>query len=135
MAPEEEPKPEAPQAETAGSRPGVRRNRRAGRGRRGRGRGPRSKSARPELAAPASAELDPSTGEPSEIFELAEEPGQPTEQETRSSETPEPVAESPVSRTPAATPPARPASPASIEEAIQEVNGVVDSLRTALEDM
>src|SRR5690242_15077628 len=109
MAPEEEPKPEAPQAESAGSRPGVRRNRRAGRGRRGRGRGPRPKAPRPELAAPASAEVDPSTGEPAEIFELAEEPVHPTEQEDRSSETPEPAAETHVSRTPAVTPPSRPA--------------------------
>ena len=133
MAPEEEaPKSVASQPETPGSRPHSRRGRRSGRGRRGHGRRPPSKEAVGEPAPTTVSE--PGAAEES-IFELADE--RPT-----ASEPPSPVSEPlELSETPVASRPVELAStsPAgsqpSVHTAIEEVNGIVDALRNALDDM
>src|SRR4051794_732992 len=135
MAPEEEPKSDAPQSDPSGSRPGPRRNRRAGRGRRGRGRGGRPKTAGGE-SPPPSVEAEttqPPDAEP--VFELAEDSGEESREETDAIGAPDLPPELSVLTPSAPSHRSQPASPASVEEAIEEVNGVVDALRTALEEM
>jgi len=136
MAPEEEPKTDATPPEGSGPRAVPRRNRRPGRGRRGRGRGGRPKQA--ESESPPTRAPEAETGSPEEaepIFELAEDSGPQSGEETPPPEPPEPTAEAPIPSGPPSENLSRPASTSSVEQAIEEVNGVVDSLRTALEEM
>jgi len=136
MAPEEEPKTDTTPTEGSGPRSVPRRNRRPGRGRRGRGRGGRPKQAGAEPPPPQSAQAEAGSPEEAEpIFELAEDSGPQSGEEARPPEPPEPEPESPIPSGPPTGNLSRPASPVSVEQAIEEVNGVVDSLRTALEEM
>jgi tRNA C32,U32 (ribose-2'-O)-methylase TrmJ len=74
-----------------------------------------------------------SRDEPEPIFELAQEPARQVEALTPSGESSEAAAEpSAVSSAPYQS---QPASPASVEKAIEEVSAVIDTLRSALEDM
>ena len=68
------------------------------------------------------------------MFELASE--QPVyEREAPATADSEIAAEPLTASGPRAEPPVRPASPATVNEAIEEVNSIVDALRGALEDM
>jgi len=137
MGPEQEPAPsEVPQANATGSRPSPRPGRRAGRGRRGHGRRGRAKHTAEE-PPPIPAAETVAGEEPEAIFELAtgpiEESGAPVEASVE--EPPEPV------RPSSASPPQARAqeqpldSGPSVQKAIEEVNGVVDALRGALDEM
>src|SRR5437868_15063862 len=132
---EESSHSEAPQTDTAGAKSNPRPGRRSGRGRRSfgrRGRQPREPVHKPPI--PALAEQAP-VQEAEAVFELASErPVQQPEAATTSdaefvSEAPQPEA------APIAEPPVQPASPAAVHAAIDEVNSLVETLRTALEDM
>ena len=133
MAPEEESKPETSPHDAAGPKPPMRRDRRPGRGRRGHGRGGRVKRAPSETgAAPvAGTGVAPQEAEP--IFELAEEPNQPADfrsDEPEATEAPpEPIVHSTLGQKP------QPASSTSVENAIEEVSTIVETLRGALDDM
>jgi len=129
MVPDEESKPEVSEAEAPGAKASPRRDRRSGRGRRGRGRGGRS---RQHSVPREPEELSPQT-EPEAIFELAEDPARSAEPALSVTESPEPISD--VAAIPETPAPSTPASQASIEKAIEEVNAVIDTLRTALDDM
>ena len=132
MAPEEDSKPETTQPEAAGPRPVGRRDRRPSRGRRGRGRGRRPK---PPQTGPGLAGADtPAPAEPGEVFELAEDTPPVAEAESSSADTFEPGLE-PLPTRSEPIPPGRPAPPASVEEAIEEVSNIVETLRGALDGM
>ena len=134
MAPEEEPKPEITQQQ-AGARSSGRRDRRPSRGRRGRGRGGRPKPAthdRPEgQGAPATVPQEESEA----IFELASEADQTSEAPTADVEAPEPVQEQEHAPAAPTREPGQRAAPATVEQAIEEVSAVVESLRTSLDEM
>ena len=126
---------EAPQTDTAGAKSGPRRGRRSGRGRRSHGRRPRPtrEPAHPP-AIPESVQGTP-VEEPEAVFELATE--QPVyEREAPATADSETAAEPPpAAPRPRAEPPVQPASLATVQEAIEEVNSIVDALRGALDDM
>src|SRR4051794_8136323 len=121
MAPEEEPKPEISQ-QPGGPRPAVRRDRRPSRGRRGRGRGGRPKPGptdrppeSPEPGVPPREDAEPYF-EPTSEAEQDSDPASPSREPVeRVQETaPQPIAREP----------GQPASPATVEKAIEEVSAV-----------
>lgn len=131
MAPEEESKAEVTQPDNPGPRGNPRRDRRPGRGRRGRGRGGRPKQTRSESSdLPETGAVIAQAG-PEPVFELAEE----SESESAASETAETFSEPEAISTPLAGKSGQAASPASVEQAIEEVSGIVDALRRALDEM
>jgi hypothetical protein len=69
-----------------------------------------------------------SESEAEPIFELAEEPSRAPATEVPA----HPPDDAPI---PAEVSPTHAATPASVEKAIEEVNGIVDTLRTTLDDM
>jgi hypothetical protein len=135
MAPDEESKSAAPQPEGVSAATSPRRDRRPGRGRRGRGRGGRPKAPPGEPVAAPQPEPEATIPqfEPEPIFELAEERGPSPVPPSAPAEAAE---MSPESIAPATVPaPPRPTGPATVESAIEEVNGIIDTLRTALDEM
>ena len=128
MGPEDESKstaesPESSADNTASSQ-AARRGRRSGRGRRGRGR----RHSRPRGAPPGpgvESEAQPETGEaqitPPE--DIAEPPPPPAREEERDEAPPPPRERH------------QPASPATIQKAIDEVNQIISTLRETLDDM
>lgn len=138
MAPEEEASnPETPQTDTSVSRSPHRRGRRSGRGRRGRGHRGRSKAQTETTAIPPEERSREEQPEP--IFELAAEQRADAEPEAAGTEPVEPLEEPAVAEpapvAPTETAPTQTASRPSVEKAIEEVNGIVDALRGALDDM
>jgi hypothetical protein len=116
MTPDQAPEPASVTTERPETPGAVRRGRRSGRGRRGRGRRPPQAMAQPP-SAPA--------GEAVELTQPATDPTQavaapaPVERETP----PPPIRER------------RPASPASVQQAIEEVTRIIETLRGTLDDM
>lgn len=135
MAPEEESQPEAAPQEAIGSHPAPRRDRRGARGRRGRGRGRGAGPKRPDRNLPdraAPAETPATHLDPESVFELAEGPAGSGTEPIASAESRELAPEPALPPLPAH---GRPAPPATVQEAIDEVSGIVDALRTSLEEM
>jgi hypothetical protein len=119
MAPEQEPGPAPAPPEASATSPPRRRGRRGGRGRRGQGRRP----APPQGLEPVQDEEQTQSPPPLEG-------------------TAEPVASvpeiGPAEAPPAAPPRPRaiqPASPLAVQQAIEEVNHIIETLRSSLEDM
>ena len=132
MAPEEEPKPEMTQQQP-GARSPARRDRRPSRGRRGRGRGGRPKPVTADRSEGSSAPAVAPQEEPEAIFELAAEADQTSDAATERADGPEPLEEHPPE--PPRREPGQRAPTATVEQAIEEVSAVVESLRTSLDEM
>ena len=122
MVPEDAPKTESEQSSGPPQR--ARRGRHSGRGRRGRG----GRGRRPPPRS--DAEEPPPRAEP--------EPGDQPYAETPAAEAaPEPEGAPEVEQAPPPhlPPPRQPASPASIQRAIDDVNRIIETLRESLDDM
>jgi len=142
MDPEPKPGVEGASPERSGTAQPVRRSHRGGRGRRGgRSRAPRPVGQEP-LAPPAEAAEPIQSG--AEPFAAKQETALPPAHELR--ETPPPPMREPreSSRPPmrevrqAPPPPfreSRPAQPMAVQEAIEEVNRIIEGLRGSLNDM
>ena len=119
MTPEQEPEPANVAPEQPGAPQPDRRGRRSGRGRRGRGRRrPQAPSPQPSPAAEAAAEPAQPAGEPA----LAGAEAAPMQRETLP-----PLPSPPRER--------QPASPAAVQQAIEEVSRIIETLRGTLDDM
>ena len=120
MDPEPKPGVEGVSPERAGTSQPPRRSRRGGRGRRGgRPRAPRPVGQEPLAHSAEAAEPIQSGAEP---FPAEQETALPPERELR--ETPPPPFREP-----------RPAQPMAVQEAIEEVNQIIEALRGSLNDM
>lgn len=142
MDPEPKPGVEGVSPERAGTSQPVRRSRRGGRGRRGgRPRAPRPGDQEPLAPSAEAAEPIQSGAEP---FPVEQETDLPPAHEVRETP-PAPMRESretsrPPMREPRETAPppfreSRPAQPMAVQEAIEEVNHIIEALRGSLNDM
>jgi hypothetical protein len=136
MAPDQEPGPGSAPPERTGTAPHRRRGRRSGRGRRGRGPRPSPAATEelppsaeqqaeplPPLAETASAEGVLATPPFAEPLPIPPTPMRPAVEEPH---------HLPAIREPRTT---SPASPAAVQQAIEEVNHIIETLRGTLDDM
>ena len=130
MVPEEAPINEPEQTSSPPQR--GRRTRRSGRGRRGRGgRGRRPQPhPRAESEEPGTQSSDEVTGQDASFGEPP-----PAEASAEPEARLEPEAPPEEVSTPLRPPPKNPASPATIQDAIDHVNRIIDSLRESLDEM
>jgi hypothetical protein len=135
MAAEEPSRSEVPQPGVTGAKPPPRRGRRSGRGRRGHGRGARPRPASNE--PPVPTDISAPGEEPEEVFELAAEQAEESESdalEEVQAEAPSEIAPPPEPLSSAAGE-SHPGPGSSVQKAIDEVTGIVDTLRGTLDDM
>ena len=132
MTPEQEPEPASATPERPETPPAALRGRRSGRGRRGRGRRP------PQARAPLPPSPTEETAEPTQPLT---DPSQAVAEPVAvARETPPPPIRERLPAPPAIVHPTpqrerQPASPVAVQQAIEEVNRIIETLRGTLEDM